>query len=99
MRFLLEFLRIIFLIIVVGGVLGYMLEGMYAAIGVDTRTYGWMFMIAILILLFVFYRNKLQFDGWYKGKGKEKLTKRTSKILVVLSVSLLLLPPILNIAF
>ena len=99
MRVLLELIRIIFIFAFVGSILGYFFENVYLEIGVDTEKYGWMGFIAILILMFVLYRNKLQFSGWYKGKGREKLPKIVSQILIFSSISLLLLPPVLSFLF
>ena len=99
MRVLLELIRIIFIFAVVGSVVGYFLGNLYLEIGIDTEEYGWMGFIAILILMFVLYRNKLQFSGWYKGKGREKLPKIVSQILIFSAISLLLLPPVLSFLF
>ena len=99
MRVLFELIRIIFIFAFVGGILGYFFENVYLEIGIDTEEYGWMGFIAILILMFVLYRNKLQFSGWYKGKGREKLPKIVSQILIFSSISLLLLPPVLSFLF
>jgi hypothetical protein len=96
MRVLLELIRIIILFIIVGGIIGSLLENLYSAIGTDTKKYGWMVFIAIFSMLFVLYRNKLQFTGWYKGKGRERLSKKLSKIFTFSIVILLLLPPILS---
>ena len=65
MRVLLELIRIIFIFAIVGGILGYFVESIYLGIGTDTERYGWMGFSAILILIIVLYRNKLQFSGWY----------------------------------
>jgi hypothetical protein len=46
--------------------------------------------IYYLLLLFVMYRNRWQFSGWYKGN--EKLPKKASAMLVFGAVVLLLLP-------
>ncbi|SES44012.1 hypothetical protein [Psychrobacillus sp. OK032] len=99
MRVLLELIRIIFIFAIVGSILGYIFENLYLEIGTDTENYGWMGFSAILILMFVLYRNKLQFSGWYKGKGREKLPKLVSQILIFTSISLLFLPPVLSFFF
>ena len=99
MRVFLELIRIIFIFVIVGGILGYFVENIYLGIGTDTERYGWMGFVAILILIVVLYRNKLQFSGWYKGKGREKLPKIVSQILIFSSISLLLLPPVLSFFF
>ena len=99
MRILLELLRIIFIFAIVGSVLGYFLGNVYLEIGVDTQKYGWIGFIAIFILMFVLYRNRLQFSGWYKGQGRKKLPKIVSQTLIFSSISLLFLPPILSFIF
>jgi hypothetical protein len=96
MRVLLELIRIIVLFIIFGGIIGFLLENLYSAIGTDTNKYGWMVFIAIFSMFFVLYTNKLQFTGWYKGKGGERLSKKVSKIFTFSIVILFLLPPILS---
>ena len=99
MRILLELSRIIFIFAIVGGISGYFLESLYVDNGIDTQKYGWMGIIAILILMFVLYRNKLQFSGWYTGEGRKKLPRRVSQTLTFSSIGLLLLPPVLSFFF
>jgi len=65
--------------------------------GIDTEKYGWLVFLAIFLLIFVLYRNKLQFSGWYKGAGRKKLPKTVSQILLFSAVFLLILPAILSI--
>ncbi|WP_419958867.1 hypothetical protein [Psychrobacillus sp. BM2] len=96
MRTLLELIRIIVLFAIVGSALGYFINYFYLEMGLETEKYGLIVFIAIFILFFVLYRNKLQFSGWYKGKGREKLPRIVSQILILSSAILLLLPPILN---
>ncbi|MDR7080705.1 hypothetical protein J2Y03_005796 [Neobacillus niacini] len=96
MKVLLELIRIAFIFVFFGGILSAFIKYVYSKLGTDTNTYGWMGLIAILILFLVLYRNKLQFSGWYKGKGREKLPKKVSKLLISSSILLLLLPPILS---
>ena len=91
MRILLELLRIIFIFGLLGG-FGWAIMGNIYSINEATETYGWLGGIAILLLLFVLYRNKLQFSGWYNGKNKVKLPKIVSLTLIVLSVLLIILP-------
>ncbi len=82
MRVLLELIRIILIFGIAGTIISTIVNGIYINIGVNMNQYGWLGSIAILILLFVWYRNKLQFSGWYSGKGKEKLPKMASQILI-----------------
>lgn len=95
MRVLLELIRIILIFGIAGTIISTIVNGIYINIGVNQH--GWLGSIAILLLLFVWYRNKLQFSGWYSGKGKEKLPKMASQILILCSVFLLCTPPVLSV--
>ncbi|WP_313893700.1 hypothetical protein [Psychrobacillus sp.] len=95
MKTLLELLRII-IILAFFSALGWTIIGnTYTRLEVN-ETYSWLGAIAILLLLFVLYRNKWQFTGWYKGKGKEKLPKTVSLALVLVSIVLMILPLVFN---
>lgn len=91
MRILLELFRIIFIFGFLGGLGWVIIKNIYS-INEETVTYGWLSAIAILLLLFVLYRNKLQFSGWYNGKNKVKLPKTVSLILILISILLIILP-------
>lgn len=54
MKILLEFIRIIVIFVFFYGILGSLLYDLYSEIGINTDKYGWMGLIAIL-LLFFFY--------------------------------------------
>ena len=45
---------------------------------------------ANLLIVFVTYRNKLQFGGWYRSPRNRPLQRRTTWLLAVVSVILLL---------
>lgn len=68
---------------------------MYLGIGNGAEKYSWLSVIATFLLIFVMYRNKFQFSGWYEGEGKEKLPKKVTQILISSSVVLIVLPPII----
>lgn len=91
MRVVLELLRIIIVFELLGGLAWAILENIYT-INEVTESYSWPGSIAILLLFFIFYRNKLQFTGWYKGKGREKLPKSFSFILILASILLIMSP-------
>ncbi len=95
MRVLLELLRIIFIFILLGG-LGWEIIGNIYTINEVTERYSWFGGVAILLILFVLYRNKLQFSGWYKGKCREKLPKTVSLMLIWVSILLIISPIILG---
>jgi len=73
-----------------------MIHNLYSKIGVNSDYYLWMEFIATFLLFFVLYRNKLQFSGWYKGRGKEKLPKNIAKWLVICAILLWILPLFLS---
>lgn len=95
MRIALELLRIIVIFGLLGALGGVVLGNIYT-INETTKSYSWLGVLAILILLFVLYRNKLQFSGWYKGKGRKKLPKKVSVTLISLSLILVITPFILS---
>lgn len=95
MRTVLELLRIIIIFMLLGGLVWAIIGNIYTINEVAER-YSWLGSIAILLLLFVLYRNKLQFSGWYKGKGREKLPKPFSLMLIRVSILLIISPFILG---
>jgi hypothetical protein len=99
MKVLLELIRIVFIFVFFVGILSSIIKYVYIKLGTNIDTYGWMVLIAILTLFFVLYRNKYQFSGWYSGKGRDKLPKKISKLLISSSIVLLILPPILSFLF
>lgn len=99
MRIILELVRIILIFLFLGGILGNVVGTLYSNLGIDTEQYGWIAILGIYVFLFILYRNRLQFSGWYNGKGREKLPPIFSKILTLCSIILILSPPILNVIF
>lgn len=95
MRVLLELVRIIVIFGLLGALAWTLISDIYSVSEI-TEHYSWLGAIAILILLFVFYRNKLQFSGWYKGKGNKKLPRAVSTSLIVVSFLLLGSPFVLD---
>lgn len=96
MKVLLELIRIVFIFVFFGGILSAFINYVYLKLGINTEMYGWIGFLAIIILLFELYRNKFQFSGWYTGKGREKLPRKVSILLISISILLLVLPPILS---
>ncbi|QED46255.1 hypothetical protein [Cytobacillus dafuensis] len=94
MRVLLELIRIILIFGLLGGIFSSVLTYFYKSLGVTQ--YEWLGFLAILLLLFVTYRNKWQFKGWYNGKGKEMLSRKTANFLISFSVLLLIFPLIVD---
>ncbi len=42
--------------------------------------------LGILGFIYILYRNKYQFSGWYKGKRMQRLSKRTTRVLFSISL-------------
>jgi len=99
MRTLLELIRIILLFAIVGSIMFYFLNYIYLEMGIATEKFGLIVFTAIFIVYFILYRNKLQFSGWYKGQGREKLPRKVSQILILSAIVLILIPPVLNLLF
>ncbi len=92
---LFELLRIIFIFVILGGI-GWALIGNIYEINETAEPYSWLGALAILVLLFVMYRNKLQFSGWFRGEGGKKLPEKVSVRLVFISIILIIAPFILG---
>lgn len=97
MRLSLELIRILAIFLIIGGLLSSFAFALYASFGFEVaNTNGGMLVgVAILLILFVLYRNKLQFSGFYKGKGMTKLQRKVSLSLLTCSVLMLLMAPFL----
>ncbi|MDO7487701.1 hypothetical protein Q5O89_21590 [Peribacillus frigoritolerans] len=95
-RVLLELLRIVTIIFVIGMIMGFIINSNYAIFGitVENTTGGWIVGMAIFPLLYVLYKNRLQFSGFYKNGKQVKLSNRTTTILVCFSVLMLTVAPL-----
>ncbi|WP_240189978.1 hypothetical protein [Bacillus sp. P14.5] len=95
MKILLELFRILFLFLILGALLGGAMNLVYAALGmkVEGTNGGWLVSSAILIFLFILYKNKFQFTGFYRGEGNVKLSRGLTVLLVSGSVILVVLAP------
>lgn len=97
MRFILEIIRIIAIFTILGALFSRLLQLIYENLHITiSNQYGWIIGVSIFLLLFVLYRNKMQFSGWYNGKKMDKLSKKTTCLLVILSCCLLVLVPLLH---
>lgn len=94
MRILLELLRIILIFLISGSFYSMGLSIVYKSIGVSR--FGWIGALAVLVVLFVIYRNRWQFKGWYKNEEKVMLSQKTTKLLLSFAALLLILPPLLH---
>ncbi|MEE6449367.1 hypothetical protein RAH41_02215 [Gottfriedia acidiceleris] len=99
MKVLLELIRIVFIFLLLGVILSTLLRNLYLLMGVNLEKFGWMGTVAIFSLLFVIYRNKLQFSGWYTGKTRVKLSKKVTTFLLSVSLLFIISLPILSYLF
>lgn len=95
MRTLLELIRIV-IIFTILGIVGWLILGNIYTSNQATESYSWLGAIGLLLLIFVLYRNKLQFSGWYKGESKEKLPRNVMLTLVLASLLLIIAPFVLG---
>ncbi|MFB9974710.1 hypothetical protein FPQ10_12505 [Allobacillus sp. SKP2-8] len=95
MRFGLELFRIAVIVLLLGGLGWFLLNEIYASID-QTIELKWLGAIAILLLVFVLYRNKLQFTGWYQGSKNVKLPKSVTYLLVFSAVIFMIIPIIIG---
>ena len=95
MRVVFELLRIIVIVGFLGALGSVMMDKIYA-LNEAAETYSWLGALGIVVLLFVLYRNKLQFTGWYKGKRRNKLKRKLFVILTFTSILLILSPFLLG---
>ncbi|WP_016993938.1 hypothetical protein [Lysinibacillus boronitolerans] len=87
-KIFLELIRIIILFSIIGCVMWGCVKLIYTSLGinVDGSYAGWLGGIAIYSLLFVLYRNKLQFLGFYNGPYRQKLSPKSTTTLITVSV-------------
>ncbi len=98
LRVFLELIRIIAIFLILGSLMGTLMKLVYASLGinVDNTNGAWVVGMSILMLIFVLYRNKLQFSGFYKGELGLKLPKTVSIFLISCSVLMLIFAPLLH---
>jgi len=93
---ILEVIRIILIFGLLGALLSTVVTEIYNEFGVNLTHTGWWSYFGILVLIFVIYRNRIQFSGWYNGKGREKLTKKITNLLISCSIIMILTPGIIE---
>ncbi|WP_235832896.1 hypothetical protein [Gottfriedia acidiceleris] len=93
---ILEVIRIILIFGLLGALISTVVSEIYNEFGVSLIHTGWWCYFGILVLIFVMYRNKIQFSGWYNGKGREKLTKIVTNLLISCSIIMIIIPGIIE---
>ena len=97
-RVFLELIRITAIFLILGSLMGALVKLIYASVGinVDHTNGGLIVGVSILLLIFVLYRNRFQFSGFYKGGKRFKLPKIVSFYLVSCSVLMLIVAPLFH---
>jgi hypothetical protein len=95
LRALLEYIRVIFILLIFGSVFytgmtwGYSQTGAAALIGRS------LVLLASFIFIFIIYRNKLQSNGFYRGK-RTGLSQKTTVRLIIIAGLLAVLATLFN---
>ncbi|WP_391122320.1 hypothetical protein [Psychrobacillus sp. L3] len=97
-RVFFELIRIIAIFLILGSIMDVLMKFVYTSLGinVDNTNGAGIVGMSILILIFVLYRNRLQFSGFYKGKKRLKFPKTVSIFLISCSVLMLIFAPLLH---
>lgn len=99
LEMLLELFRIIIICTFLGAIIWFILiENLYN-IWNYSHEKDWIGALGIWVLLFVIYRNHLQFSGFYKSENQVKLSPIFTKVLVIISVIMILIPPLSSVYF
>lgn len=98
MKVALELVRILVIFGILGALGWAIMEQLYT-LNEGASNYSIFGGVAILLLLFVFYRNKLQFSGWYTGKERVKLPKKGTAVILSISGFFIFLPFLLSFLF
>lgn len=94
MQTILEVTRVLFILFIFSAIGGVLLNTVYKLD--DGITNAWLGGIGILFLVFILYRNKLQFSGWYKGKGRKKLPSSVTYAFTLAALLLFVAPFIIK---
>lgn len=89
--FILELLRMCVLLMLTLFILGGVERFIYQSI-FGQPVYNWSMALGNLLIFFMLYRNHFQFKGWYKSQKNQKLTILTTRITMVISLGLIILP-------
>lgn len=89
MRVLFELARIVFICLFLGAVGFLLVDQLYRNF---PTALDWFGTIGIFLLIFLLYRNKLQFTGWYRSKKQTALKKEITLTISILGVVSVLFP-------
>jgi hypothetical protein len=95
---ILELFRVLALFLFGTSLLLYFENWLYGIFNLDLMgsSVNWMPAMANLIIIFMLYRNWLQFSGWFKSDKNIKLSQLTTLILLAITIILLVMPFIIG---
>lgn len=92
-KFLLELMRILLLLLIITGLLFWFEKQLYRMFDIDIADVYVTAGLANLLIFFVLYRNRFQFSAWYRSTNEKKLSSRLTLGIMAASLLLLLIPP------
>jgi hypothetical protein len=93
----LELFRVVLIVVFLGILISSIITFIYHLIHLSVGGLGFMFVfLATIIFLFVVYRNKFQFHGFFRGKQLQKLSEKLTLILLVIAFLLIIIAPIVS---
>lgn len=93
MRVLLELSRIVLVFFFLAAVGVLLLERLYHTFPTAAEGLG---LLGVFLLIFLLYRHKLQFTGWYHGKKRTPIRKKTILLPSLLSFLCIVFPFLLH---
>lgn len=93
----LELFRVLLIVVFLGALISAGITFVYHLIHLSVGGLGFLFVfLATLMFLFVLYRNKFQFHGFFRGKQLQKLSEKLTFVLIVIAVLLVIIAPLVN---
>lgn len=92
---LFEFIRVLIWMFFLMAIIFFPVRKLYEFLGIDIEKYLLLPSLAILLLIYIIYNNKLQFTGFYRRRAKKLSTKVTWSIVGV-SIILFSIPILID---
>lgn len=98
LQFILEIIRVFLILFISLIILGYVQQQIVRLFGFTKFNWNLIF-IADLLLIYVLYKNKLQFTGWFKSPHNKALSSKSTKLTIGVATFCFLVGIVLNIIF
>lgn len=92
---LFEFIRVLIWLFFLMAILFFPVRKLYELMGIDIENYWILPSLAIFLLVYIIYNNKLQFTGFYRRRAK-KLTAKVTWSIVGVSIILFSIPVLID---